>query len=339
MKIKYFIPLALLMISTCSQSQTNDMSKAAANFIRLLQPKQQAQAVYTFDTAERYIWGYVPKTDRKGLSVNEMNDEQKTAAFALMTAALSNEAYTKARAVMQLEVVLKALENRAADDNYRDPGKYFFTIFGQPNGKHVWGWRLDGHHLSFNFTSDQKKIVASTPGFMGSNPAVVLSGPEKGKEILHDETSLGLSLVNSFNEKQLAAAMISPDAPADILTTDKRVAVIADNKGISYVDMTPGQQKALMQLLGLYIKRYTHLFADAMMADIEKAGLKNLVFSWAGSREDGLGHPKYYRIQGPTIIIEYDNTQNNANHVHTVVRDLQHDFGGDLLLEHYRKGH
>ena len=181
--------------------------------------------------------------------------------------------------------------------------------------------------------------MAGTPGFIGSNPAVVLSGPEKGKEILHDETSLGLSLVNSLNEKQLIAAVISAEAPADILTTDKRVAVITDKKGISYADMKPGQQKAFMQLLSLYIRRYTHLFAEAMMTDIEKAGLKNLVFSWAGSREDGLGHPKYYRIQGPTIIIEYDNTQNNANHVHTVVRDLKNDFGGDLLLEHYRRGH
>ena len=315
------------------------MSRAAANFIQLLQPKQMAQAVYPFDTTERYIWGYVPKTDRKGLSINEMNEQQKTAAFSLMKVALSKEAYTKARAVMQLEVVLKALENRAADDHYRDTGKYFFTIFGTPDGKHVWGWRLDGHHLSFNFSSDQKKIVAGTPGFIGSNPAVVLSGPEKGKEILHDETSLGLSLVNSLNEKQLLAAMISAEAPADILTTDKRVAVITDKKGISYADMKPGQQKAFMQLLSLYIRRYTHLFAEAMMADIEKAGTKNLVFSWAGSMEDGPGHPKYYRIQGPTIIIEYDNTQNNANHVHTVVRDLKNDFGGDVLLEHYRRGH
>ena len=339
MKLKYFIPLALLFISTCSQSQTDDMSRAAARFIQLLQPQQMAQAVYPFDTTERYIFGYVPKTDRKGLSVNEMNDLQKTAAFTLMKAALSNEAYTKARAVMQLEIVLKALENRAANDNYRDPSKYFFTVFGKPDGKQVWGWRLDGHHLSFNFTSDQKKIVAGTPGFIGSNPAVVLSGAEKGKEILHDETSLGLSLVNSFNETQLLAAMISPDAPADILTTDKRVAIITDKKGISYAELTTGQQKAFMQLLSLYIKRYTHLFAEAMMTDIEKAGLKNLVFSWAGSTEDGVGHPKYYRIQGPTIIIEYDNTQNNANHVHTVVRDLKNDFGGDVLLEHYRKGH
>ncbi len=339
MRIKYFFPFALLFISTCSQSQTDDMSRAAANFIQLLQPKQMAQAVYPFDTTERYIWGYVPKTDRKGLSINEMNEQQKTAAFSLMKVALSKEAYTKARAVMQLEVVLKALENRAADDNYRDTGKYFFTIFGTPDGKHVWGWRLDGHHLSFNFSSDQKKIVAGTPGFIGSNPAVVLSGPEKGKEILHDETSLGLSLVNSLNEKQLIAAVISAEAPADILTTDKRVAVINDKKGLTYADMKPGQQKAFMQLLSLYIRRYTHLFAEAMMADIEKAGTKNLVFSWAGSMEDGPGHPKYYRIQGPTIIIEYDNTQNNANHVHTVVRDLKNDFGGDVLLEHYRKGH
>ena len=339
MRIKYFFPLALLFISTCSQSQTDDMSRAAANFIQLLQPKQMAQAVYPFDTTERYIWGYVPKTDRKGLSINEMNEQQKTAAFSLMKVALSKEAYTKARAVMQLEVVLKALENRAADDHYRDTGKYFFTIFGTPDGKHVWGWRLDGHHLSFNFSSDQKKIVAGTPGFIGSNPAVVLSGPEKGKEILHDETSLGLSLVNSLNEKQLIAAVISAEAPADILTTDKRVAVINDKKGLTYADMKPGQQKAFMQLLSLYIRRYTHLFAEAMMADIEKAGTKNLVFSWAGSMEDGPGHPKYYRIQGPTIIIEYDNTQNNANHVHTVVRDLKNDFGGDVLLEHYRRGH
>ena len=202
----------------------------------------------------------------------------------------------------------------------------------------VWGWRFEGHHVAFNFSSDNNQLVSATPGFLGSNPAIVLSGPEKGKQILKDETELGFALLHSLDATQIEKAVIDKTAPGEILTAASRKAMISDLKGILYSELNAAQQKIFMQLLSLYIHRYNRSFAKGMMHDIESAGFNNLRFAWAGDQQQGgPGHPHYYRIQGPTIIIEYDNTQNNANHVHTVVRDLKKDFGGDELLEHYKK--
>lgn len=333
--------LLFLFIFICSSSiaQTNDMYNAAQHFLSLLTKEQKEKAVYTFDTAERYAWYYVPKDDRKGLTLNEMTNEQRSAATALMKTALSSKGYEKATAIMSLEKVLKAVENRAENDHYRDTAKYFFTIFNLPSKTGIWGWCVEGHHLSLSFSSYNNKLVSATPGFFGSNPAIVLSGPEKGLQILKDETELGLELIHALNKEQLDKAIINSVAPAEIITTNSRKAMIDHPEGLSYKEMNVEQQKIFMKLLSIYIQRYTHLFAESMMKNIETAGLDNMLFAWAGSTEDGPGHPKYYRIQGPTTIIEYDNTQNNGNHVHSVIRDLKNDFGGDELLEHYKQNH
>jgi len=232
---------------------------------------------------------------------------------------------------------LKEVENRPANDEHRSPEKYYFSIFGNPVSDSIWGWRFEGHHVSFNFSSENNQLISGTPGFLGTNPAIVLSGPEKGKQILKNESELGFALLHSLDKKQLEKAVINVKAPAEIFTTDSRKAMISDPMGILYSELNITQQKNFMQLLSIYIHRYTALFAMGMMHEIESAGLNTLRFAWAGDQQPGLGHPHYYRIQGPTIIIEYDNTQNNANHVHTVIRDLKNDFGGDELMDHYNK--
>jgi len=311
---------------------------AAANtFLQSLSDDQRLKAQFNFDTEERYNWHYIPKDDRKGISFNELNEAQKKAAFALLHTALSDTGYIKATSIMQLENVLRAVENRAADDRFRDPGKYFISVFGHPDIDSIWGWRLEGHHISFNFSFADKKLVAGTPSFLGSNPAVVLSGPEKGKQILKDETELGFNMLHSLNAEQLKKTIFSNEAPGEIFTAASRKAMIDNPQGILYTELTASQQRLFMQLLSLYIHRYTRFFAQGMMHEIEAAGLSKLQFAWAGAQQPGVGNPHYYRIQGPTLIIEYDNTQNNANHVHTVIRDLNNDFGGDELMEHYRK--
>jgi len=339
MKIQIRIMCILLVFGLSCQAQDNEMVKKANDFIGLLDKNQKQQAVYTFNAPERYNWHFIPKDDRKGISLNEMNEKQRNAAKELMKTALSKEGYKKADAIMQLENVLKAMENRSDTDHHRDPLKYYFTIFGTPSAKDIWGWRLEGHHISLNFSSDSNKLVSGTPGFFGSNPETVLSGPEKGLEILKDENKLAIDLIHSLTKDQLEKTIIDKVAPGDIITYVTRKAMIENPKGISYNDFTVEQQKVFMQLLSVYIHRYTSSYANEMMKEIEAAGMEKLLFAWAGSTEDGPGHPKYYRIQGPTIIIEYDNTQNDGNHAHTVVRDLKKDFGGDLLLEHYEKSH
>jgi hypothetical protein len=247
--------------------------------------------------------------------------------------ALSDTAFEKTMSVIKLENVLREIENASPD--YRNPGNYYFSIFGNPAAS-IWGWRLDGHHVSFNFSSKNNRLISGTPGFLGANPAIVLTGPQKGLQILKDESLLGLAMLNSLTADQKQKAVISARAPGDIITGSSRKAMIENVQGVAYNELNKEQQKAFIQLLSLYIYRYQKMLAAQLMHEIEEAGLSNLRFAWAGAQEPGVGHPNYYRIQGPTIIIEYDNTQNNANHVHTIVRDLKNDFGGDQLLEHYK---
>ena len=326
-------PLAILFfiisagfLSCSSQTKKGNlpagMSAVANKFLETLSAAQKAKTQFSFNDQERYDWHYIPKA-RKGISLGDLNEEQKKAAFDLLRTALSDTGYNKARAIMELETVLREVEGRSSNDDYRDPGKYYFSVFGNPAPDAIWGWRLEGHHISFNFSTKNNLLVSGTPGFLGANPAIVLSGPEKGKQVLKDETELGLALLHSLDAKQMEKAIINVEAPGEIITGASRKAMLSDTLGILYSELNDAQQKDFLQLLSIYIHRYTRLFAMDMMHDIENAGLNNLRFAWAGSKQPGPGNPNYYRIQGPTIIIEYDNTQNNANHVHTVVRDLK----------------
>lgn len=327
-----------LQLLVFSSGKGQDLVNAANSFIAALDPEQKVKAVYPFDTGERYNFHFVPRDDRKGISMNELNAVQKQAALVLVKSSLSEQGARKVSEIMELENVLRTIENRT-DDTYRNQGKYFLTIFGIPGDKNIWGWRLEGHHIAFNFSVADKKLVAGTPGFLGSNPAIVLEGPQKGKQVLKEETDGGFTLLKALQGDALQKALLDPVAPKDILTFDNRKAMIEHPAGILYSEMTSAQQQQLLALINVYVHRFTKLFAEDMLKDIQQAGLEHLRFAWAGDTEPVRGKGYYYRVQGPTLLIEYDNTQNNANHVHTVVRDFKHDFGGDELLEHYRRAH
>lgn len=327
----------VICFSPFAMMAQQNISQTATQFITSLNAEQQKKLLYTSNSEEKFNWHYFPKNDRKGIPVGELNEQQKKAAFDLIKSCFSEKGAQKVNDVMSLEVVLKSLENRGAGDGYRDMGKYYFTIFGKPDEKATWGWRLEGHHLSFSFTSKNNKLVAGTPGFIGANPAIVPEGPQKGKAALREETEKGFALVNSLSKEQLTQTLISDRALPDIVTFVSRRALIEKPQGILYSALNKEQQVKMMELVEVYVRRYTKLFADEMLNELKAAGLEKLQFAWAGALQPGAGH--YYRIQGPTIIIEYDNTQNNANHVHSVLRDLKHDFGGDELMAHYEKEH
>ncbi len=310
----------------------------ANRFISTLTDVQKAETIFPFDVEERYNFHFVPMK-RRGITFNEMNSKQNSLALELLKSCLGEDSFKKTKEIMQLEVVLKELEKRKPEDNYRDPGNYHFTIFGNPSSNSIWGWRFEGHHISFNFSFNKKTLVSGTPGFMGSNPAIVLNGPMAGKQVLKDESDKGFSLIQSLNEIQLKKAIIDTVAFKDILTFDKRKALLGKPEGIKYSELSKVQQSLMLQLIRVYLQRYRHDFAEKMMKDIQQEGLDNIWFAWAGYTKPEIGKGSYYRVQGPTLVIEYDNTQNNANHVHSVVRDLKNDFGGDLLLDHYQKGH
>jgi hypothetical protein len=340
MKRLIFLLLIISVQSLSCSAQTkgfakNEMRAAANVFLLSLTPAQTKLAQFTFHDEERFKWNYVP-VKRAGIPIKELSAEQQEGAMKLLRTALSDTGFAKTKAVIELENVLKIVENQGVDSDYRDAGKYYFSIFGNPTSDSIWGWRLEGHHVSFNFSSDITGLVSGTPGFLGANPAVVLSGTKKGTEVLKDETKFGFALLHSLTDSQKGKAIISTNAPSEIITRASRKAMIENVQGILYSELTTVQQKLMLQLLRLYIHRYKEPFASKMMKDIEDAGFNNLRFAWAGAQQPGVGNPHYYRIQSPAIIIEYDNTQNNANHVHTVVRDLKNDFGGDQLLKHYQ---
>ncbi len=331
------ILLQVGVFQSVSQPQEAELVKAAQNFLSVLDTQQKSKATYALNSDERFAFVYVPKDDRNGLQVNEMNDAQRKAAKALIQASLSKQGYEKANYVMELEGVLKVIEGRGADDNYRDPNKYFFTIFGEPTEEGAWGWRLEGHHLSLHFSALSNQLVSGTPAFFGANPAKVPSGPKKGWRILQMEEDLGRELVQSLDDSQLQTAIITEEAYPEILTGTNRQAEKTALEGITYGDMNAEQQQKLMQLLEVYYNNYKPEFANNLMDRIKKAGMEQIHFAWAGGTE--LGEKHYYRLQNPIFVIEYDNTQNDGNHIHTVVRDLENDFGVDVLKKHYEEAH
>lgn len=325
----FSLSVAILIAGTL---KAQDLSQKAQDFIQTLPEELKSRTMFKLDDPERFNMNYVPMR-RPGPTFHDFNERQKQAAVSLMKASVSEQGYRKAREIMELEQVLFELENNPG----RDHLDYHFCIFGNPASDDIWGWRFEGHHLSLNFVSTDGKIVSSTPSFMGTNPAIVHETSQKGKQVLQLETDLGFALIQSLSSQQLEAAHFSSQAPREIITGTQRKAKGLEPQGIAYTALNEGQQQVLMKLLNVYVDNYEFGFAETLKEKIDKAGVENLHFGWAGSLKPGKGH--YYRIQGPMLLIEYDNVQNNANHVHTVVRDLTNDFAEDILRDHYKKEH
>jgi hypothetical protein len=335
MNFKASILLTFFSIAT-SLAVAQNLHEAANAFLSTLTPELKAKAQFPLKDEERFNMNFVP-IERKGPTFHDFNEQQKTAALNLLRASISQQGYEKATGIMELEKVLIIVEKQAAGGTWRDPLNYHFCIFGTPSPSAAWGWRFEGHHISINFALMDGKIISSTPSFMGANPGIVDIDEQRGKQVLKQESELGLSLVNALSAEQLTTARFSETAPAEIITGKSRKVSNVDPKGISFKQFTPDQKKIFLDLLNVYVKNYELGFSKTLMTKIEKAGIDNLWFAWAGDLRYGLPH--YYRIQGPMLLIEYDNIQTNANHPHTVVRDLTNDFAEDILREHYLKDH
>jgi hypothetical protein len=308
-----------------------EMAEAANDFLTSLKPEQKAKAVFELKSDERENWFFIPKA-RAGLPFKEMTKPQRNLAHALLDSGLSQRGYVKATTIMSLELVLFDMENK---NTKRDPEMYYVSIFGKPGATNAWGWRVEGHHLSINFTIANGKDISATPSFFGSNPGEVREGAHKGLRVLGNEEDLGRQLVKSFSDQQRKIAIFSSDAPKEVITGNARKVNALELVGLPQEKMTTGQRELLMKLIKEYLFRNRLEIAEADLAKIEKSGVEKIYFGWAGGIERGEKH--YYRIQGPTFLMEYDNTQNNANHVHTVWRDFENDFGEDVLREHYEQ--
>ena len=306
------------------------MAEAAGNFMAALTPEQKAKAGFELQSNERVNWHFVPQP-RKGLPLGEMSPSQKHLAQVLLNSVLSHRGYFKALTIMSLEQILFDLENKAA---HRNAELYYFSVFGAP-GKDVWGWRVEGHHLSLNFLARGDEVLATTPSFLGTNPAEVRAGPRAGLRVLAQEEELGWKLIKSLDAGQRAVAIITNSAPRDVITGDARKVSPLEPVGIPAAKLARTQRGLLEALIKEFIGRNRAEVADADWAKIEKSGWNKISFAWAGGLEPGQGH--YYRVQGPTFLLEFDNTQNDANHVHAVWRDFANDFGEDVLRKHYEQ--
>lgn len=329
------------------------MTDAAQTLLNLLNAELQRKAMFALTDEERFNWHYIPtlvdslpKTvaqtlhKRNGVCIKEMTLEQRLAAHALLRSALSTQGYLKATAIMHLEDVLRGLEitngrNVQEVTAIRDPELYFFSFFGKPSKDEAWGWRVEGHHLSLHFTLMGNHLLVPAPVFMGSNPAIVKHGTHTGARIFPAEEYLARDLLKTFNAEQMALAVIAKEAPSDIVTKNNRKADLATPTGISFTKMNSGQRELLMKLMQEYTGNFHSDVANQQLKQIQTEGFEKIHFAWAGSNELGKAH--YYRLQGTKLLIEYDNSQNEANHVHLVYRNLENDFGLDMLRQHYEK--
>ena len=308
-----------------------NMATAANRFLTSLEPDQRARAEFEFQSDKRERFHYIPSETfpRPGLTIREMTDAQRAQAHDLLSAGLSHRGYLTATTIMDLEAILDALEQGERLD--RDPELYFFSIFGTPSPDGPWGWGVSGHHVSLHFTIIDG-AVASTPSIFGANPAQVRTGPKAGLRALREREDTARALVKALNGPQRAAAVIDDVAPDDLLTEAELTIDPLSPTGVKAAALDSNQRELLMQLIEAYTSIMAEDIAAERLAEIREAGVDEIGFAWAGPVERGKQH--YYRVQGPTFLIEYDNTQGGGNHIHSVWRDFTGDFGRDLLREH-----
>ena len=325
-------PFSLFAITT---ENINFGSAKAIDFVNSLNEVQKQKAIFPFDEMNRYDWHYLPASmvARSGIAVKDLNNAQKLILDTLMRSYLSEDGYQRTKAIMGYEYLLKEMQ---PDNPNRIPENYFVSVYGSPGQDSIWGWKFSGHHVALNFTivNDQ---LAFAPFFFGAYPAVVKEGSKKGRRIINDEEDLGFLLVNSFSAEQKRTAIFQLKAFADIVTTNSSQVSPLKPVGIFASDMTHSQKTVLNKLIVAYLLSMPKTIAKTRMSKITSEDMNSVCFGWAGGIESS--KPHYYRVQGKTFLIEFDNTQDNANHIHSVWRDFNGDFGEDLLKEHYQSSH
>ncbi|MEJ2005880.1 MAG: DUF3500 domain-containing protein [Cyclobacteriaceae bacterium] len=306
-------------------------NEPAIKFLNSLNQAQRDKAQLEFNDTLRTDWHYFPVSmyPREGIELNEINSSQKELINVLLQSFLSETGYHKTQQIIELENVLLEL---SGNSEMRDPGKYATAFYGNPETDSLWAWSFEGHHLSLNFTVHNDRITVA-PRFMGASPATILSGSRKGERTLFKEEDLGLQLINSLDSKQRKEAIFREKPFFDIQTKNASEINPLDPVGIRFDELNHDQQLIFLNLLNEYLIAIPNDQAKSRMKKIKDEEMAELRFGWAGATVSGEGH--YYRIQGKSFLIEFDNTQSNANHIHTVWRDFNGDFGRDLIKEHY----
>lgn len=322
--------LIAAIIAFSSYSLLTPSQEPIRVFIDSLSEDQKSMVLFDANHERRTDWHYLPAAsyERPGIKLADLNDNQKDKVFNVLRSVLSEKGLEKSKAIIELENILAKLENNYT---HRDPEQYALAIFGDPSDQKPWSWSFSGHHLSLHFTYVDGQISA-TPRFLGANPATVPEGPKKGLRVLGREEDLGMKLLHSMDEAQKKKAIISEETYWEILTKNDAKVDPMERQGIGWNDLEDIQRKMLVDIVVEYLSSLEESLAEERLNMIQNEAL---IFAWAGSTE--LGKPHYYRIQGSTFLIEFDNAQNGANHIHTVWRDFDGDFGRDLISEHRKK--
>ena len=305
------------------------MRESVERVLATLPAPLRAQATKPFDDRDRVDWHYTPRS-RNGVSFKEMDKAAREATHALLRSALSAAGYRKLTNIIELELVLREIETFGW---MRDPERYHLTVYGTPDAAKRWGWRFEGHHLSLNFTLAGDKLAVDTPSFFGANPATVQKGAKKGLRALGEEHDAGWALLEALGEAQRKEALFEERTYGEIVTGNKDKVDPLPATGISAAKLDDKQRALLWKLIEVYAGNFEPGLAQARLARAKQGGIETIRFGWAGSTVRG--KPHYYRVQGPRFLIEYDASQNDGNHIHTVWRDFGGDFGRDLLREHY----
>jgi hypothetical protein len=304
----------------------------AVNFLKSLSDEQREIAQFHFNDLSRTDWHYLPGAmwPRSGIQLHDLNSGQSELLFGLLKSFLSKTGYVKTQKIMDLESVLAEIEGRST---FRDPGKYYVAFYGNPENDSLWAWSFEGHHISLNF-SILNNNISIAPRFMGANPATIKEGSRKGERTLAREEDLGYELINNLSEQQKINAVFQDLPFTDIVTSNSSETGPLKPVGIKMEELHHNQRIILTEIINEYVSAMPSEVANKRMEHLKVEDFDEIRFGWAGSLERG--KPHYYRVQGKSFLIEFDNTQNNANHIHSVWRDFDGDFGRNLLEEHYQ---
>lgn len=336
-----------------AEASPERMARAAREFLDALSPQQRTDAEFPFDAdSERTRWSNLPASmvERAGVRFGDLTDGQRRRFHALLRASTSSQGYQKIVGVIRLDEVLHEDASAAVARGERrlpeslleswTSANYWISFFGRP-GDPAWGWLVNGHHLAASFTVAGDR-VAFTPLFLGAEPHEIESGLEAGWRVLANEGERGWLLLQALDDGQRSVAVLGGEIPGDVLTGPGRKGSLSEFSGIPASTLDEAQRTLLWQLVKEYAANADHGAADAQLAKIRGDGLDALHFAWIGPVDD-LSARYYYRVHGPSLLIEYIVEEgvggDAANHVHSIMRDPGNDYGEDWLGKHYEEHH
>ncbi len=333
--MKTIVIISLLVVASIVMALGLMTEKPAVEFLKSLTQAQRNKTQMQFNDESKVLWHYIPSSmfPRAGIQLNELNSDQKSKLDDLLKTFLSETGYTKTMKIIDLENILLEM---SGDSIMRNPESYSIAFYGNPEKDSLWAFSFEGHHVSLNFTIHDGK-VENAPRFFGANPAKIPSGPREGERTLQKEEDLGFELINSLSEEQRDLAIFQQKPFFDIVTGKSAEVEPLSPVGIMYGQLNRNQQLIFLKLLDEYLSTIPAEQAEKRMNSIKDEEINEVRFGWAGATVLGEGH--YYRIQGKSFLIEFDNVQDKANHIHTVWRDFDGDFGRNLIQEHYEKSH